>query len=180
VTHADAIAPDPTIAPLDPDKHDRADFSCGRAPLDRFLREQADQERRRGVSQTYVLARGRAILGFYTLSATAVDLSLVPPEIGKKLPRYPLVPAILLGRLAVDARYARQGRGEHLLMDALRVSLEASRKVGAALVVVDALDDNAAAFYAHMGFRPFASKPLKLFLRMADAAAAFDASRRSP
>lgn len=172
---AESGGPNPTIEPLDPDKHDRADFSCGRAPLDRFLREQADQERRRGVSQTYVLARGHEILGYYTLSATAIDLSLVPPDVGKKLPRYPVVPAILFGRLAVDARYARQGRGEHLLVDGLRVSLETSKHVGAAFVIVDALDEAAAAFYAHMGFRPFQDRPLELFVRMADVKALLDA-----
>lgn len=162
---------EPTVEPLAPDRHDRSNFSCGKAPLDRFLREQADQERRRGVSQTYVLARGRNILGYYTLSATSVDLSSVPPDIGKKLPRYPLVPAILLGRLAIDAQCAGRGYGEYLLIDALRVSIEISGKVGAAFVAVDALDDDAARFYAHMGFRPFQDRPLKLFLRMADARA---------
>lgn len=157
----------PSIEPLDPNRHDRASFSCGKSQLDRFLREQADQERRRGVSQTYVLARGPTILGYYSLSATGIDLSLVPPDIGKKLPRYPVVPAILLGRLAVDASHAGQGRGEYLLIDALRVSLETSKKVGAIFVVVDALDDDAAAFYAHMGFRAFQDRPHKLFMRMA-------------
>jgi GNAT superfamily N-acetyltransferase len=165
----------PTIEPLDPNRHDRATFSCGKASLDRFLREQADQERRRGVSQTYVLARGRAILGYYSLAATAIDASLVPPEIGRKLPRYPLLPAVLLARLAVDARHGREGNAEHLLIDALRVSLETSKKVGAVFVIVDALDTDAAAFYAHMGFRPFQDTPLKLFLRMADVKATLGA-----
>lgn len=177
MTVEEAAKPEPTIEPLDPNRHDRASFSCGKAPLDRFLREQADQERRRDISQTYVLAKGREIPGYYTLSATSVDLSLVPPNIGEKLPRYPVVPAILLGRLAVDARFARQGLGERLVVDALRVAVEISRKAGAAFVIVDAMDENAAAFYAHMGFRPFESQPLKLFLRMADAAAALGQPR---
>ncbi len=176
---AEASAREPTIEPLDPSKHDRGGFSCGKAPLDRFLREQADQERRRGVSQTYVLANGREILGFYSLAATSVDLSLVPPEIGKKLPRYPVVPAILLGRLAVDARCAGQGRGEHLLADALRASFETSKKIGAAFVIVDALDKDAAAFYAYMGFCPFQDRPQKLFLRMIDVKAVLDASAKT-
>jgi GNAT superfamily N-acetyltransferase len=166
------------IEPLDPGRHDRASFSCGKASLDRFLREQADQERRRGVSQTYVLARGSQILGYYSLAATAIDLSLVPPEIGRKLPRYPVLPAILLARLAVDASCAGQGRGERLLIDALRVSLETSNRVGAAFVVVDALDSNAAGFYAHMGFRAFADRPLTLFLRMLDVKTVVAASGR--
>lgn len=166
------------IEPLDPSRHDRASFSCGKAQLDRFLREQADQERRRGVSQTYVLARGDRILGYYSLAATAIDLSLVPPEIGRKLPRYPLLPAILLARLAIDASCAGRGRGEYLLIDALKVSLETSNRVGAIFVVVDAIDSDAAGFYAHMGFRAFADRPLKLFLRMSDAKAAIEASGR--
>jgi predicted GNAT family N-acyltransferase len=85
----------------------------------------------------------------------------------KKLPKYPLVPATLLGRLAVDVRLRGKGAGEHLLMDALRRALEASREVASVAVVVDAKDDSAVSFYRRYGFIGFADQPRRLFLPMA-------------
>ena len=87
------------------------DFSCGNSSLDRYLREQAGQDLRRGCATPFVLIAergGTAILGYYTLSSYGIDAGELPAEVVKKLPRYPLIPATLLGRLAVDRRY--QGR----------------------------------------------------------------------
>jgi predicted GNAT family N-acyltransferase len=150
-------------------QHDRSTFSCGIEPLDRYLREQAGQDARRRVAAPFVLCEDKSntVLGYYTLSALSIDVGAWPEDVAKKLPRYPVVPATLLGRLAIDSRLRGQGAGEHLLMDALRRALEASRKVASVAVVVDTKDDSAVSFYARYGFIRFADQPRRLFLPMA-------------
>src|SRR5712672_467752 len=96
-----------------------------------------------------------AVLGYYTLSSFGIDAGVLPPDVAKKLPRYPLIPATLLGRLAVDEKHHGEGTGEFLLMDALHRSLEQSVQIAAAAVVVEAIDERAARFYQHFGFIPF-------------------------
>lgn len=147
-------------------QHDRKAFACGVEPLDRYLREQAGQDARKRVAAPFVLCEGESnvALGYYTLSALSVDVGVWPEDVARKLPRYPVVPATLLGRLAVDTRLRGKGRGEHLLMDALRRALLASREMASVAVIVDAKDDSAAAFYRRYGFIPFADEPRRLFL----------------
>ena len=148
--------------------HDRSAFSCGVEPLDRYLREQAGQDTRKRVAAPFVLCEGKsnAVLGYYTLSALSVDVGAWPADVARKLPRYPLVPATLLGRLAIDTRLRGKGAGEHLLMDALRRALEASREVASVAVVVDAKDESALSFYERYGFVSFTDQATKLFLPM--------------
>jgi GNAT superfamily N-acetyltransferase len=147
--------------------HDRDSFSCGNTTLDRYLKEQASQDLRRGCATPFVLSPGVnqiAILGYYTLSSYGIDTGELPSGVAQKLPRYPLIPATLLGRLAVDERHQRQGIGEYLLMDALRRSLTQSVQIAAAAVVVEAIDERAAQFYRHFGFTPFPSITGRLFI----------------
>jgi len=149
--------------------HNRADFRCGNASLDRYLKEQAGQDLRRGCATPFVLVSppgDASILGYYTLSSYGVDIGELPVDVAKKLPRYPLIPATLLGRLAVDRRHQGQGIGEFLLMDALHRSLVQSAEIAAAAVIVDTIDAGAAKFYQHFGFVPFPSIPGRLFLPM--------------
>jgi len=155
------------IAPLNR-RHDRAGFTCGVPALDRYLREQAGQDGRRGAAAVFVMMeRATArIAGFYTLSSTAVDLACLPEEIGARLPRYPLVPATLLGRLAVDEAFRGRGFGRTLLIDALKRAKRAAREVAAVGVVVDAKDDPAVAFYERFGFIRFPRRRDRLFLPM--------------
>lgn len=150
-------------------QHDRSGFSCGAEPLDRYLQEQAGQDARKRVAAPFVLCEGKsnAVLGYYTLSGLSVDVGAWPEDVARKLPKYPFVPATLLGRLAVDRGLRGKGAGEHLLMDALRRALSASREVASVAVVVDAKDDNAVSFYRRYGFIPFPDQPNKLFLPMA-------------
>jgi predicted GNAT family N-acyltransferase len=150
-------------------QHNRSAFSCGVEPLDRYLRQQAGQDARKRVAAPFVLCQGtsREVVGYYTLSALSVDVGEWPADLAKKLPRYPLVPATLLGRLAVDTRLRGRGAGEHLLMDALRRVLEASRDVASVAVVVDTKDDSAVSFYERYGFIRFVDQPRRLFLPMA-------------
>lgn len=107
-----------------------------------------------------------AIAGYYTLSAMSVVLAELPLEITRKLPRYPHVPATLLGRLAVDRRYQGKGYGRFLLADALFKSLRS--EIAFFAVIVDALDERARHFYELEGFLPFLDQPRRLFLPMAD------------
>jgi GNAT superfamily N-acetyltransferase len=158
-------------------EHDRASFSCGNLALDEYLKERARQDARRYVAAPFVLISGpgqKTILGYYTLSAFAVDLAELPEDLTKKLPSYPNVPVTLLGRLAIDRRHAGQGFGEFLLMDALHRSLTQSSQIAAVAVVVDAIDADAVRFYRHFNFLPFADRPNRLFLPMRTIAALFD------
>ena len=160
-----------TLEPLGP-HHARAAFSCGVAALDRYFREQAGQEMRRRVAVVYVLVERdtAAIAGFYTLSATGIDVSALPAELARRLPRYPRLPAILLGRLAIDQRFRGQDLGKGLLLDALARGYHLSGQIGALAVVVDAKDDAARRFYEHFGFRRLADDENRLFLEMATIA----------
>jgi predicted GNAT family N-acyltransferase len=107
------------------------------------------------------------IVGFYTLSSTGVRLSDMPPDVIRRLPRYPTVPATLLGRLAVSLEHRGARRGEQLLIDALDRSLAASTRVGSVAVIVDAKDEDGVAFYEKYGFTRFAEHRLRLFMMMA-------------
>ena len=91
-------------------KHGRAVFSCGVDVLDVYLRKQASQDFKKHAAVPFVLTSdGRTIAGYYTLSQYAVRLDHVPPEVAKRLPRYPVVPTTLIGRLAVSLPSAVKG-----------------------------------------------------------------------
>ncbi|HET9014700.1 MAG TPA: GNAT family N-acetyltransferase [Thermomicrobiaceae bacterium] len=150
-------------------EHDRAPFTCGIPELDRYLHDQArqDQEKHR-VAAVYVLLADDdpTILGYYTLSAAAIEPVELAPEIARRLPRYPTLPVILLGRLAVDQRRRGQGLGSRLLGDALTRALSLSTQLGALAVIVQAKGDDARRFYERVGFQRFASRPDHLYLAM--------------
>jgi GNAT superfamily N-acetyltransferase len=152
------------------DHHNRADFSSGVEQLDRYFRQQASQDVRRKLAAVFVLydARADRVVGHYTLSATSIAPPSLPSEAVKRLPRYGALPAVLLGRLAVDVRYRGQGFGRLLLFDALRHALAESEQIAAMAVVVDAKDDAARSFYERYGFPRFVDDAFRLFLPMAD------------
>lgn len=154
--------------------HDRARFSCGVPALDTYLQKQARQDVRRRVAVAFVATPdGKTIAGYYTLSQYSVELGVLPEEIAGKLPRYPLVPATLIGRLAVSAAFRGRGIGELLLMDALSRCLYGSREIASAAVIVDAKDDGAVAFYRKYGFLELPKIAMRLFLPMATVEALF-------
>jgi GNAT superfamily N-acetyltransferase len=147
--------------------HHRDAFRSGAPELDNYLRHQAGQDARRKVAAPFVLAgQDGLILGYYTLSAYNVRAAQLPETAAKRLPRYPLLPATLLGRLAVDASRRGMGLGRFLLMDASYRSWRNTSEVASVGVVVDALDEHAHAFYVHHEFQPLADHPAKLFLAM--------------
>jgi GNAT superfamily N-acetyltransferase len=151
---------------LDPTRHNRKAFFCGEPALDRFLKQQAHQNMRRGVSQTFVLVPAEApaeIAGFYTLAPAEVSLANLQPGDAKPLPPYP-VPCFRMGRLARDQRWQGQGLGPLLLGLAVHRCHAAQRSVGGYALVVDAKNSAAVAFYAHHGFRSFQDTPGSLYL----------------
>jgi predicted GNAT family N-acyltransferase len=149
------------------ESHDRTAFSCGINELDRYFGNQIGQDVRRKVAAPFVLIdeSSGAIAGFYTLTMKSVGVTEMPVATQKKLPRYPDVPAVLLGRMGVDVNYKGRGLGEALLFDALKRAYETSRDVAAFAVVVDA-KHGAENFYLKYGFMPFSDQENRLFLPM--------------
>lgn len=146
--------------------HDRTTFSSGSEPLDRYLREQVTQDVRRRVAACFVATTdGKRIAGYYTLASASLLLSELPPSTGKKLPRYPTVPTVRMGRLAVDQDFKGQGLGGALLADAL--GRAAGSEIAAFALMVDAKDEAAAEFYRHHGFIALPDTPSTLFLPLA-------------
>lgn len=165
------------LAPLDT-AHDRAAFNCGSEPLNRYLREQATQDVRRRVSACFVaLAEGQRIAGYYTLASASLLLADLPASIGKKLPRYPTVPAVRMGRLAIDQVFKGQGLGGALLADAL--GRAARSEIAAYALMVDAKNEAAAGFYRHHGFIALPDSPLTLFLPLATVQAARETGNKA-
>lgn len=153
------------LAPLDA-AHDRAAFDCGSEPLNRDLREQVSRDVRRRVAACFVaLADGQRIAGYYTLASASLLLADLPASSSKKLPRYPTVPAVRMGRLAVDQAFKGQGLGGALLADALERA--ARSEIAAYALMVDAKDESAVAFYRHHGFIALPDSPRTLFLPLA-------------
>ncbi len=145
--------------------NDRESFDCGIPELNEYVRRQAAQDVRRGVSRVYV-ARERGaqkVLGYYTLSAASFRKKSLPEKQAKRLPHYP-IPAALLGRLAVDHTCQRQGLGKYLLFDALHRVLQATETLAAYAMIVDAKDDDALRFYERYGFIRFSDMPSRLFI----------------
>ncbi len=106
------------------------------------------------------------IVGYYTLSAYGLRLGELPEGVAKKLPRYPLLPATLVGRLAIGKEYRGRNLGRMLLMDSLHRSWKNAAVVASTGVVVEALDESAQALYRHHEFTPLLNRPNKLFLPM--------------
>ncbi|MCX7114985.1 MAG: GNAT family N-acetyltransferase [Gammaproteobacteria bacterium] len=147
-------------------KHLKAEFSCGENALDHYLKTQANQDMKKDVAITYVLTHPDAaqILGFYTISSIGIFLEGLPAELAKKLPRYPVLPGILLGRLAVDQQHQGCKIGASLLVDALKRCLVVSQQIGITAVIVEAKDETAICFYKHFGFISFPENSHRLFL----------------
>lgn len=151
--------------PLRPDD-DIAGFGCGRAELNEWLVRRALRSERNRGARTYVTcdtSSGR-VAGFYSLSAFSVVRSTAPGVLSRNAPDP--IPAVLLGRLAVDQRFQGARLGASLLHDAVGNSTSAAERIGLRALVVDALDDGAAAFYVRYGFRSFSSQILRLFHRL--------------
>lgn len=159
------------FALLDGKLHDRSGFSCGIAALDDYLHQRAGQHQRDGIATTHVLtddAQPTRILGFCALSAAQLHLSELSQADLKRLPAYP-VPAMRMGRLAVSASEQSKGYGQLLLGHAVNLALSVRQTMGVRVLIVDAKDAQAAAFYERYGFRPTTSTAWSLYLPISAA-----------
>ena len=148
--------------------HDRSAFVSGSEPLDSYLKQQASQDIRRRVAGCFVAVDDDGkIVGYYTLAATSVRLQALPEELVKRLPRYPIVPAMLIGRLAVAASHQGKQLGRALIADA--VTRVDRLGIGAFALIVDAKDERAKKFYEVNGFVPLPDEERRLCLPMETA-----------
>lgn len=159
------------VEQLKPKRHDRDGFACGEPTLDAYLRQQAAQHHRDGISTTHVLVDdvdpGR-ILGYYTLSAAQLLLTDLQEVDRRRLPSYP-VPAIRMGRLAVRSDEQGKGHGDFLLGHAVARCLGLREQLGARVLLVDALHEQASRFYRSYGFRETTTHSRALYLPLASA-----------
>ncbi len=136
-------------------KHRKKEFSCGKDMLDNYLQKQANQDIKRLLAVCFVLndKKSNLLKGYYTLSNDSIPQELVPSTFKKKFPKsYTSTPTTLLGQLAVDNRYQKQGIGKLLLIDALRRSYDISKSIGSFAVIVDPIDKDAEKFYEQYDF----------------------------
>lgn len=164
-----------TIEPFDPDKHDRTAFSCGVEQVDNFFKKTANKLTKTDNTRAYVMpAPDGAVIGFYALNAHAIDYQDLPKKYARTRPAHGAIPAAFLSMIGVDQRYAGQGYGGDLLVDALLRVTQAAEHVGIAAVVLDVLDDGNSdlvarrtKLYAGYGFLPLPSNPFRMFLPVA-------------
>jgi GNAT superfamily N-acetyltransferase len=140
-------------APLDPRRHDREQFDSGEAALDKWLRRYAGQNRRRDTAATWVIADADdLVVAYASIAMTGIDRSSAPEIVAKGAPD---PAALLLGRLAVDHRYANLGIGTALAAHVLATAVELNERAACRTVVVTALNQHARAWWERLGFHPF-------------------------
>jgi len=157
------------IEPLDRQRHDRSGFACGVAQIDGYLREQAAKLADIDYARVYVACEpgGSEIFGFFALAPHAIDISALPAETARKLPRFPTVPAIYLSMVAVSSARQGKGLGTYLMAEALAKCRAVADLTGGHFVALDALNADAARLYRRLGFVPLASAPSRMLLAMA-------------
>jgi len=152
--------------------YDRGQFCSGEDALDKFLKTQARQQQDKGFNRTYVaVSEDGRILGFYSLNAGHVSMDLLSEEDRAGFPYYAAIPALVLGRLAVDLSMRGKGLGAALFRHAAEQAVAISKIAGVALMAVDAKNDEVRAFYVRLGFRSLEGNPLQLFLAIKTLAA---------
>ncbi len=154
------------VEQLKPKRHDREGFTCGEPALDAYLRQQAAQHHRDGISTSHVLVddtKPARILGYYSLSAAQLLLTALQQSDRKHLPAYP-VPAIRMGRLAVALSEQGKGHGDYLLAHAVARCLSLREQLGVRVLLVDTLHEKAARFYRAYGFHETMANTHTLYL----------------
>lgn len=148
---------------------DTSGFACGEESLDRYLADRALTNHLADLGRCYVCIDGdsQKLLGYYTLSAVAVAHAGLAGKARRNAPDP--VPAVLLGRLAIDATAQGTGLGRLLVRDAILSTLAAASRVGVRILLVHALHQEAATFYEGLGFKRSPTDPLHLYLLLADA-----------
>lgn len=164
-------APEPLTA-----AHDVSEFTCGKPVLDHWLKSRALSNQEKGFTAVLVVHEAGRVIGYYGLAPTAVVPSVLPRSIRTGQPPDP-VPCLLLGQLATDINWAGQGIGTGLLKHALERSVHAASLVGGRALMVNAVDDEAAAFWRRRGFLTSWDDPLVLLRSIADIAASLATAR---
>lgn len=150
-------------------RHDLSDFDCGVTSLTVWLQQSALNAHRMGTARTSVWTDPEArVRAYFSLAPHVVRRADTPPKAGRGSPD--VLPAILLARLALDRRFQGKGMGGVLLVDAMATAVEAARRAGGRLIVVDAIDERASAFYRRHNFQPFPNDPFRLAIKVSDAA----------
>ena len=161
-----------TIEPFDPDKHDRAAFSCGVEQVDNYFRKTANKLAKAGNVRLFVMvAPDGGLIGFYAVNAHAVDYTDLPKKYARTRPSHGSIPAAYISMIGRDRRYSGGGYGGDLLVDALRRIAGAAEDLGLAVVMLDVLDcgDPARvrrrkALYEGYGFASLPSNELRMFM----------------
>ena len=163
------------IEPLDPDKHDRAAFSCGVEQVDNYFRKTANKLAKAGNVRVWVMiSRSGDLIGFYALNAHSIDYAELPERFAKARPGHGSIPAAYISMIGIDRKFSGKGFGGDLLVDALTRIARAADDLGIAVVVLDVLDcgdpelvAKRVKLYLSYGFTPLPSRPLRLFLPLA-------------
>lgn len=155
--------------------HDVTGFQSRAEELDDWLHQHALAAQEMDTARTFLLIQGRRVVGYFSLTMGSVLREEAPARLVRGMPGYP-VGMVLLARLAVDRRHQGQGLGALLLTEALRKALTAGESAAARLVVVDAIDEPAAAFYQHHGFITAPEHPLRLYRRIKDIRASLEST----
>jgi len=164
-------APEPLTA-----AHDVSAFSCGKPSLDHWLKTRALSNQEKGFTAVLVVHEAGRVVGYYGLAPTAVVPAVLPRSIRTGQPPDP-VPCLLLGQLAIDSGWAGRGIGTGLVKHALERCVAAASLIGGRALMVNVVDDEAAAFWRRRGFLPSRDDPLILFRSIADIAASLSAAR---
>jgi GNAT superfamily N-acetyltransferase len=164
--------PRAAVERYDPSRHDTSRFQSGNQALDRWLHRYAGQSERRDAARTFVITDAGVVIGYYALLAGELDHGQATKRTRRGMSRHYPIPVAILARLAVDHRHQHRGLGANLLQDALgRVTL-AAEQLAVRAVVVHAIDDRAARFYEHFGFRAVSTTPRTLMVTLAELRAA--------
>lgn len=157
------------------DEHDLSQFTCGKPSLDNWLKNRALSNHKRGFTAVMVVHEAGRVVGYYGLAPTAVVPTAMPRSIRTGQPPDP-IPCLLMGQLATDTEWAGHGIGSGLLKHALERCIEAARLVGGRALIVNAVDEEAAAFWQRRGFLPSKDDPMILFRSIADIAVSLAAA----
>lgn len=152
------------------DRHVLEDFQSGVASLDEWLRRRARPNQINGASRTYVACQGDRVMAYYALASGAVSSSQAPGRFRRNMPQP--VPVAVLGRLAIDHRWQGKGLGRALFRDCALRTLNAAEVLGIRGILVQAISDEARAFYIALGFDPSPLDPMTLMVTLSDLRAA--------
>lgn len=157
--------PEPLAEP-----HECADFNCGDAALDDWLKRRARANQASGASRTFVVAKDTRVIAYYALASGAISVEAAPGRFRRNMPSP--IPVAVLGRSAVDQNWSGRGIGRALFRDAARRVTHAADAIGIRGIVVHAISEQARNFYLALGFDPGPLEPMTLMVTLADIRAA--------